>query len=61
MDDASRPTVEMIQAALNVLRANPNASNRQIMDAVPGFREGWVVKYLLLPKKAAPKKQWKRR
>lgn len=60
MEDACRPTVEMVQAALNVLRANPHASNRQIMDAVPGFREDWVVKYLLLPK-SSPKKQWRRR
>lgn len=60
MGEVGRPTVEMIQMAQNVLRANPHAGNRQIMDAVPGFRESWVVKYLLLPK-STPKLARRRR
>ena len=61
MTEQARPTVEMIQAAQNILRSNPNASNRDIMDAVPGFRESWVVRYLLLPRNAAKKPAWRRR
>lgn len=61
MKDAQRSPVELVQAAQSVLQANPNATNRQIMDAVPGFREGWVVKYLLLPRKTAKTMRRRRR